>query len=108
MPGAQSQECQRKANLIVEVAGAFERAITRAQYLCYHFFGRGFPHAAGNADHANIELATPVTRDLLKCSDRVIHAQTQRRNQSLAGEVIHRFNGTQVEGTEGRVYIPLD
>src|SRR5215207_6215157 len=90
MARAQLQHGEWKSDFVVEVAGAFERAVARAQYFGDNFLGRRLAHAARNTDHSQIKFAAPVTRDLLKRSDGVVNAQAHRRDEVLAAERIGR------------------
>ena len=108
MTRTQTQDREGQPNLVIEITGTFQRAITRAEHFRHHFLCSGFTHAARDTDHAQVQLATPVARDLLQGGNGVFHPQTHRRAQFVAWKGINGQHRAQVEGPERAVHIALD
>ena len=50
---------KRQADFVVHISGAFQRAVTLVEHFGDDFLGRGFSHAAGNADHSQVQFSPP-------------------------------------------------
>ncbi len=75
----QAQHAQRQADLVVLVARVPQRAVMALEDLGRQLLGARLPDAAGDADHAQVELRPPVPGDRLQRGERAGDADTQRR-----------------------------
>jgi hypothetical protein len=106
--GAQPQDGERQADLVVQVAGAFQRAIALIEHLRDHFLGGGFADAAGDADDAQIQLAAPEARDLLQRGDGILDPQAQRRAELFCAEPRQVLQPAQVHAAVRIAGLTLD
>ncbi len=94
MTGAQPQQHQRQADVVVEVADGGQHRFHRLQIVATlmlaqdggaHLLDRGLAIAAGDADQRQIELAPPVTGQAAQRQAGVGHAQQRQAPPVIGG-----------------------